>query len=903
MLTRLIARLRNVRQRRAAEGEAQDEIRFHVQMATQSGIDDGLSPAEARRRALQAFGSVVAASEGVRDARATWFDGVWQDVRFGLATLRRAPGFSSLAIVVLALGVGLNTAVFSIVNAVFFQSIPVAQPDRLVYEYQILPRYRQIFITDFRVLDFLRKSDDVFSGLTAHWELPARLRVGDESVTAAGELVTANYFDVLGVQMALGRAFVPAEDRLSTTERAIVISDDLWTRFFKRRPGILGTEVRLGTHTFTVVGVAVPGFHGLSNPWSPAQWWVTAPQFYGADYVHFSTGLIGRLKPGVTLPQARAAIAVQNEQFWREQRESGSASTRTPPAVLLPIRTVRTPFNPDDEVVPLRLAVAVSVVVALVLLVAAANIAGILRARGVTRTPEIAVRRALGAGAARLVRQLVAESLALSVAGSTVGLVLARWLVGLYRAVTPDRYVVAVPLDWRVVAFTLVACVSIGVLIGLAPAVQSLRVNVVAALGSGAAATRPTRARLRHAVVIPQVAVSLLLLLVAGVHVRALAGIELTPVGLDLGRTAMLDVGLVEDDSRPFGPTPPDLEARRAARSRAFLQALLERLQNMPELGSLALADGSPIEDHQGTPPSFIGERAFAAGDRTGAGAYRLGVSGGYFEAVGTPVRAGRDFDARDVRESPSVAIISQAVATQLWPGQSPLGKRLTAYNSSLVSPQVNWLTVVGVVADVHPILRPDVVTPMVYVPLTQQWRPSVSRLIAHTAQMPPALVASLTATVRAADPRADVARARFLSDIAGEMLYPRRVAATILTASGLIGLLLAAVGLYAVVSQSIAQRTRELSIRMAIGANRWTITALVLREGLVVTAFGAAIGVPLALAALTMTATLVGPLPVRDPIAFAAATILVAATTMLACYGPARRAAGADLAATLRSL
>lgn len=386
--------------------------------------------------------------------------------------------------------------------------------------------------------------------------------------------------------VAFGRGFLPAEDQLGTTEKAMVISDDLWTRFFKRAPYIIGTRVRLGANTFTIVGVTPPEFRGLSNPWTPTQWWVTAPQYFGAEYARYSTGVIGRLRRGITLEQARAAIAIQNEQSWRERRSAWAASGNdrpANPAVLLPVDSVRAPFWPDSEVIPVRLSAAVSVVVAMVLLVAAVNIAGILRARSLMRTSEIATRRALGAGAVRLARQLILESVLLSLVSGVLGLVLARWVIEVYRRVTPDRYVVDVPFDWRVMAFTFCICVSIGVLIALAPAFQALRVNITETLGSGGVGvTRRSRTRLRHAVVIPQVAVSLLLLLAAGVHVRALARIELAPVGPDLASTAMFDVAWIEDAPRALRRTDSESEEQQAAQSRKFLASVLDRLQGVP---------------------------------------------------------------------------------------------------------------------------------------------------------------------------------------------------------------------------------------------------------------------------------------------------------------------------------
>jgi hypothetical protein len=585
---------------------------------------------------------------------------------------------------------------------------------------------------------------------------------------------------------------------LNTTERAMVISDDLWTRLFDRDPAAIGARVRLAGHIFTIVGVTPSAFRGLSSPWSPTEWWVTAPQYYGADYRYFGTGVIGRLAPGVSLEQARVAVATQSELMWMARDAAAAVSLpkgRVPSAILLPADSVRAPFQPDDEVVPARLSAAVGVVVAMVLLVATVNIIGVLRARNVARASEMAIRRAIGAPALRRSAPAMAEE-------------------------------------------------------------QAARS-------------------------------------------RALAGIEGAPVGIALGDTAMFDVGWIDDGDPALRRSTPAMAGEQAARSRAFLRSLLDGLHAAlgTAAGTVALTDRSPMGDRAEPPSAFVSEAAVGGA----VDAFPLSVSPGYFATIGTRVLAGREFDARDVRQSPLVAVVSQSVADRLWPGQTAIGQRLARYSASAARSQFAWLTVVGVVADVHPILRPSATTPMVYVSLTQQWRPSVMHVITRTAGMPASLVAAVTHVVRTTDVRADVRRARRLSQVAGEMLYPRRTAAAILTLSGLIGLLLAATGLYAVVSQSIALRLRELAIRVAVGADRWAVVALVLREGLVVAAVGIAIGVPLSLVALRATATLVGFVPAADPLSFSIGIAVVVAATLFACYGPARRAAAVDPIVALR--
>jgi predicted permease len=897
---------RKLIERRRIDAEAQDEIAFHLEMETRRGVEAGLSPADARRQAQRDLGSPLATRESVRDVRATWLDSIWQDVRFSLATLRRAPAFATMAVLVLGLGIGVNTAIFSLVNAAFFAPIPVERPGELVYVYQLLPSRQTAAFSDLD-LGFFRTRHDVFADVTGHGRYRTTV-VADDQRIVDGEVVTSNYFDLLGVRPIMGRTFLPAEDDVATTQSSIVLGYDLWTQQFKRSPEIIGASVRIENRPFTVVGVMPPGFHGLSNPWAPSNFWVTSVAIYGTDVGQLSYGLVGRLAAGVTLDEARAAISVQAEQVWREHmmrssafvRSGNAPSARGPnPVILLRVADVRTPYSPDDELVPIRLMASVVTVVALVLLVASTNIAGILSARGIARVQELAVRRALGAVGGRLVRQLTTEGVILALAGGVVGLLLASWLLRLYRAYTPQRYVVDAVLDVRVLLFVLGLCVVVGVLVSLAPALQALRVNVVAALAGTSGPTMRARRALRHGIVVPQVAGALLLLLIAGMHVRTLAPIEIAHPGYDIDDMTVLSVGLTEPGRVRVEPPSAEREAQRAERARRFFRELSTRLDALPSHPDVVLADGIPTTEQDRQPSPVISQETVATGFGSAGGALSTAVSPGYFKALGIQVLQGRDFDMRDVRETTHVAIVSEAVANQLWPGRSPIGRELAQYDPARPPKQIDWLTVVGVVGDTTPILRPQSATPMVYQALSQQWRPSVSRLIVRAGT--PTLLATLRSAVTDADVNGAVFQTLTFNQIIDDMLYPRRAAASILTVSGLVGLLLAAVGLYGIVSHAVAQRLREIAIRMTVGADRRDVFALVLREGALVTLVGAALGLPLALVALRVTANLIGEVPRFDLLVLIVVPTIVALVVLAACYLPARRAANADPAAVLR--
>jgi putative ABC transport system permease protein len=634
-------------------------------------------------------------------------------------------------------------------------------------------------------------------------------------------------------------------------------------------------------------------------------------QIYGEGYRQASIGIVGRLAPGVTLDHARAAVAVRNEQWWRERNERsprslpnsfGSRVSRSPnPSVVLPIVDVRTPVSPDQELVPMRLAASVATVVALVLLVAGANIAGLLSARGLARAQDVAVRRALGASSMQLVRQLAIEGLGLALAGGVVGLALASWLLRLYRAYTPQRYVVVAAFDTHVLLFVLGLCVIVGSLVSMAPALQTLRVNVVTMLTGTGGPTARARRWLRHGIVVPQIGAALLLLLVAGMHVRTLAPLETAHPGYDLDDLTVLSTGYREPlPPRPEAPSAAR-EAERAERARRFLRELTNRLEALPDTAGVALASGLPTSDQGGQPPFTTSRDAITSGIDQATGAFAMQVSAGYFRTLGIPLRQGRDFDMRDVRETTHVAIVSETVAHRLWPGRSPIGRELAQYDPTRPPERIDWLTVVGVVGDTTPILRPHVPTPEIYVPLSQQWNPETSNLIVRSGTL--SQFGSLRAAVADADPTGVVYRMRTIGQIVDDMLYPRRAAASILTVSGLVGLLLAAVGLYGIVSHAVAQRLREIAIRMTVGADRRDVFALVLREGALVTLVGAALGLPLALMALRVTANLIGEVPRFDLLVLIVVPTIVSLVVLAACYLPARRAANADPAGILRGL
>jgi predicted permease len=826
-----------------------------------------------------------------------------QDIRHSIRTLAKHPAFTGVATLVLALGLGINTALFSLVYSVFFKPLPVQAPGELVYLYWIAGvANRRPHVMPYRDYEFFRDHADAFASSTAHWSIPVRMTAEDQSDSVRGEWVLANYFDVLGVEPMLGRTFRPEEDQVSNTDLAIVISHDLWMRKFKSDPAIVGREVRLNRwgqtdQIFTVVGVTPPGFRGVSDPWTPTQFWSTFAQSE-SRFPRSSVAPILRLKPGVPLEQAKANVAAIGAEIRRTLKYRDNVEY-----VLYAAKDVRMPFSPDETVVPARLAAAMTIVVAIVLLIATANIAGMLMARGVSRSSEMAVRLVIGASRWRLARQLLKEGLLLATTGGALGFLVAYWLLAVFRSSTPSRFVVDVAIEPQVIALAAMVCLGVGILIGLAPALRASRVELSALPGSGVSVTKQVRSRLRHWVVIPQVGLSLVLLVVAAVQVRGLMKMELANLGYDTSGVVVLNVG---SRGQPEDATKDksQIAEENAKRSRTYYRQALSRIQEVPGTAGVALAAGLPL--HGNTHPSFtaVSQEDVSAGNPGGIASSRFGVSPGYFRAMRMSVLAGRDFDERDTLTTPRVAIVSESIAKRLWPGRDAVGRFVAARNNfARPNEKIEWLEVVGVVNEVDPILQDVGRQPYVYVSLSQEWLVSAGTVIARVDGDMQPVVQNLKGAVTAADPFADVYSVRTMDQMVADILYPRRLAASILAVSGVIGLLLASVGLYGVVSYSVAQRVHEIGVRAALGAGRTDILRLVLREGAKVAAIGCALGFVGAYAAVKVTARMFVAVPAVDPLSVVAAPLILAAVVLLACYLPARRAAGVDPMVALREL
>jgi predicted permease len=614
---------------------------------------------------------------------------MWQDLRYSIRTLLKNPGFAAVGLLVLALAIAVNTAIFSIVNAVLFRPLPVRAPSELMFMYYADPRILGLTYRDFL---HLKENKDAFVDLLARCGWSGRVSAGGETEQTSGEVVSSNYFDLLGVKPVLGRTFSPDDDRASTPQPVAIISHALWKARFNSDPGVLGKIIEVDRQPFAIVGVMGPEFKGVSNPWQPSQYWIPivpwvagneTAKTYNLTLDRMPVYAIGRLKAGVTAAQAPAVIATKSKQLQQAFRPSNPNWS----LILLESRKITLPFDPLQKVVPSRLAAALMAVTGIVLLIATANLAGILMARGITRRGEIAIRLAFGAGRWRLMRQLLTESIFLAMLGGALGLLFARLLVHLFLTNTPDQFGLRqvsldVPLDMHVLLFTALACIGAGLLVGLAPALQASKIDLLSSLGGGGAIVpRQPRTRLRYWIVVPQVCLSLVLLLVAGVFVRILLKAELLDVGYDPEHVVFVDFGLPVPSILRQQPKDPGGHEKYEAAAKAFTERrtllnrrLLETEKGLPNFAAAGLTDSLPLSPMH----TYILSRDDVSKGNQPRWVSQATVSPGYFQALGIPLLRGRYFDDRDTIPGPRRdVIVCEVLARQLWPDENPIGQHL----------------------------------------------------------------------------------------------------------------------------------------------------------------------------------------------------------------------------------
>jgi predicted permease len=803
-------------------------------------------------------------------------ENLWQDLRLGARGLLRSPLGSSLALLVLALGIGANTAIFSVVSGVLLEPLPFPHPERLILVIDSSPRrgFPRFAASPPNFSDWRRQNRN-FASLGAFNSDHFNLAGGARPVAVAGAAVSGDFFRTLGVAPTRGRLLLPEDDRPGA-EPVAVLSHDLWRSRFGSDPGVVGRRIVLEGRFRTVVGIAPPGcnFPRQSAVWLPL----------ALDYSKEARGghylkVLGRLRPGITLQQAQAdlsAIAGRLERLY--------PATNTDWGVLLEPLHETLVADVKPALILLERAVWV------VLLIACANVANLLLARMSARGREIAVRAALGARRARLVRQVVAETVVLFLGGGALGLLLAgpgvRALLALDPGVVPRAE--AVGVDGRVLLYAVAVSLLGGLLVGLVPALSATGPGIQAALREGGPAVAGGgRVRLlRNGLVAGEVALALALLIVAGLLLRSFARLQSVRPGFEPRGVMTAVVSL------PEGKYPDD------ARQAAFFERLLERVRSLPGIEQAATVFPLPLSGG-GYNLSFEVAGRPKPAPATGPSADLAAVSPDYFHAMGIPLLAGRGFSAWDRMGGQEVVIVSRVLARQIWPGESPLGKRITFGDGS--DPKAKWLTVVGVVGDVR-------AAALGKEPRSQAYRPQLQlpfsemALVLRTTWPPARLVEPVRQVVLSLDRDLPLDRVQTLEAVVAGSLSANRVKTVLLGLFGALALLLAAAGIYGLVSYTVARRTHEIGIRVALGAGRGDVMAMVIREGMALVGAGLAVGLAGAWAGGRLIAGQLYEVSAVDPLVYGGVPLALAAVALLANWLPARRATEVDPLEALRS-
>ncbi len=811
-----------------------------------------------------------------------------KDLRYGIRSLLKQPGFASVAVLSIALGIGVNTTIFSFVNATLFRPLPFPESDQLVRLWDGNSASYPDYVA-------YRDESKVFSSLVAYAQRPLSLNVNGESERIYGEIVTGNYFDVLKVKPAIGRGFLEEEDRTPGTHPVVVLSNAIWRRQFNSDSAILGKGIKLNNYSFTVIGVMPEKFVGASLI-SPPDVWV--PMMMEPIVDRGSRALtspdegwlmmLGRLRPDVKLAGAQAAVATIASRLHQARRERHSEPEQVDRRIVA-VAEARGLMVPPEGRVPVFLAITiVMAVVGLVLLVACANVANMLLARAVTRRKEIAVRLALGAGRWRIIRQMLTESVLLSLIGGVGGLLLAGWSTNLLATLMPQSFpgnsiAPDISLDARVFLYTFLLSAVTGVIFGLAPALQTSKPDVVATLKDGALSfgSGRTRFTLRNLLVVTQVAISMLLLVVAGLFLRNLRNTQHAEPGFVTDTSLMMsfDLGLARYDM---------------ARGQMFEEQLLQRVRSLPQVQAASLAEYVPLNDAGTLTPLYVeGEPIPDRFDDDSLLSSNT-VSLDYFRTLSIPLMKGRDFNSSDTASSPEVIIVNETLARRIVPDGNAVGKRIRMDSKG------DFLEVVGVVRDIKYRQLSEKPPFFGYLPLSQRYRPAMT-LHVRTPSDPVAAINQVRGEIKALDSDLPLTGVKTMQEHMRLPLAPAKLLALLSSTFGILALLLASIGLYGVMAYLVGSRTREIGIRMALGAQTSGVRRLVIVQGMRLALSGVAVGTLAALAFTRVLGGLLYGVSATDPFTFAGVVVLLASVALLACLVPAWRATRVDPLVALR--
>jgi macrolide transport system ATP-binding/permease protein len=873
--------------RRPSEAEIARELRDHLELDAGEIASGSGDPDDARLRARRRFGNVSLVQEATREAWGSlWLERLEQDVRFGLRMLRRTPVFSLVAVTCLALGIGANAAVLSWTEGIVHHPFPgVVDQDQLVAVVGTAKGasgFDEMSWPDFMDLS---RGTTAFQSFIVSKITGTTLTGGDRAESAVGQLVTANYFDALGLRPLLGRGFLPGEDIGRGAHPVTVISYRLWKDRFAGDPRVIGSTINYNGVPHTIVGVTPEIFLGTFVGYA-MQFWVPASQqavFDASGYklddrtARWMEGF-ARLKPGVALAQGQAQIDAAARRLEAEFPNADRGRG---------VRILPLDENPFDNAKVLRPMLRVgSLVAAMVLLIVCANIANLLLVRSLARRGEITVRRALGAGRARLMRQLITEGLILAIVGTAAGLLVAylsRNLLALFFAPRGGvSLVFAADFNWRVLATTIALGLASTVIFALIPALQTVHLDLASALRAAApgAVGSGSRARLRSVLVLVQLCLSVVLLIGAGLMVTSLRRLLTTNPGFATTTVTTTGVNLFA--------TGYD-----TARAHQFEDELLERVATMGKGSSVALARSLPFAPRPYDNGPILVDGYQASRDEQPTADYNP-VTPGYFGTLGIPLLSGRDFTVADADTSAPVAIVSQAMAIRYWPNASPVGKRLELRNK--------WMRVVGVVGDIKYRSLTEAPAMLFYVPLAQN-RPTAVNLFIRTPQSgaTPMLAPRIVAAIHAVDPNVSPYEILTLREQVNRSTSGQQIMVTLLVIFSSVALVLAAIGLYGVISYMVSQSTRELGLRTALGATPTQLIQLIMSLGLRLTALGVVLGLLVALGTTRLLGDLLFRVSPRDPTVIGGVVILMGTASVLACLVPAWRAARIDPVRALR--
>ncbi len=871
--------------RERIEDSLEEELRFHISERAADLQRSGVPLVEAERRAKLEFGGIENYKEQCRETRRFHgMHGFFADLRFGCRMLWRSPGFSILSILCLTLGIGANAAVFSWVEGILFRPYPAVAHQERLFALTGMAR-GEADPTDLSWPDFLdlQRSCTLVDSFIVTKITGTTLSIGDRAEVSTGSIVSANYFDALGVHPILGRGFEPGEDSGRSAHPVTVISYQLWEGRFKGDPQIIGKTQRLNGVLHTIVGVAPAGFYGTFVGWA-MQFWVPASMeeiFEAGGYKLEDRGgrwieAYARLKPGVTREQAQQEIAAVAKRLEKDYPDTNRGRS----IKLWPLW--QTPFNNANTLLP-TLEIMLAVVV-FVLLIACANVGNLLLVRSFARRHEMTVRMAIGAGRGRLVRQLVTEGLILAACGAAGGLLLAHWCRHALVLLLPARGGVAMHLpgeiDWRVLALSAGVCLIATLLLGLVPARQTRDLDLAGALKAESAGVVGSgrRAWVRSGLVVMQVSLSFVLLVGAGLLLQSLQRIRNTSPGFSTHDVLETSVNLVQ-------------AGYDAPRAQNFQDQLLDRVRALPGVESAEFARMTPLSygSFSSTPIAVDGyqpppeEQPIVQYNEVGPD---------YFATIGIPLMSGREFNRADDEKSVPVAIVNETMAAKYWGGRNPIGER--------VQVKRRWMQVVGVAKDSRYQSVRETPKPFFYVPLRQNFArgPGLNirtRLSAET------MTAALTREVHALDRNLALFEVITLQEQVDRSTSPQLVAVTLVGVLGGLALLLAAIGLYGVMSYAVSQSTRELGLRMALGATPSHLLRLVMSRGLTLTASGIVCGAAVALASTRLLGYLLYNVSPRDPLSFGSAFLVITIASLAACFLPAWRATRTDPLRALR--